>query len=292
MPDITQAMIDLYDHYTHVGLDRRALMAGLVKLTGSAATAAAVVPMLEASPAAASITDAADPQLHSETIQWPDGGQHELAGYLVRPVAAKRKLGTVIVIHENRGLTEHIRDVARRLALKGYLVLAPDYLAPAGGTPTDEDKARTMIGALDRAATVADGVATVDYAAKLTGGNGRVGAVGFCWGGGMVNAVACAAGDRLAVAVPYYGPQPDAAAVPAIKAHMVLHYAGLDDRIDAGIPAYEAALKAARVRYELYVYPGVNHAFNNDTAAQRYDKAASDLAWTRTLAALDTGLNR
>ena len=295
MPDITQAMIGIYDHYTHVGFDRRALMAGFAKLTGSAAAAAAVVPLLEASPAAASIVAADDGRVHGETVNWAGANGHTLSGYLVRPAerpaGAARKAGTVMVVHENRGLTEHIRDVTRRLALAGFVALAPDFLSPSGGTPADEDQARAMIGALQRDATVADGVATVDYVAKLPGGNGKVGAVGFCWGGGMVNAVACAAGSQLAVAVPYYGPQPDAASVSAIRAHMVLHYAGLDERIDAGIAAYEAALKAARVRYELYIYPGVNHAFNNDTSAQRYDKAASDLAWTRTLAALNTGLS-
>jgi len=296
MPDITQAMIDLYDHHTHVGLDRRALMAGLARLTGSAAAAAAVVPLLEASPAAASIVAPDDARLHSKSVNWADANGHKLSGYLVRPAGGPGggaiKPGTVIVIHENRGLTEHIRDVARRLALAGFVALAPDLLSPAGGTPADEDKARTMIGALDRNAAVADGVTAIEYLAKLPGGNGRVGVVGFCWGGGMANALACVAGSKLAVAVAYYGPQPEAAAVPAIKAHMVLHYAGLDTRIDAGIPDYEAALKAAAVRYELYVYPRVNHAFNNDTAVGRYDKMASDLAWERTLAALNAGLNR
>ncbi len=296
MPVITQAMIDLYDHYTHVGLDRRALIAAMARLTGSAAAAAAVIPLIEASPAAASIVAADDSRIDGSTVRWAGANGRQLSGYLVHPVTGPAdvtaKLGTVMVIHENRGLTEHIRDVTRRLALSGFVALAPDFLSPAGGTPADEDQARTMIGALQRDAVVADGVATLAYLAALPGSNGRIGAVGFCWGGGMVNALACAAGDRLAVAVPYYGPQPDAASVPAIKAHMVLHYAGLDDRIDAGILAYEAALKAAGAHYELYVYPGVNHAFNNDTSAQRYDKAASDLAWKRTLAALNTGLNQ
>jgi len=288
VPHVTQAMIDLYDHYTHVGLDRRALMTGMARLTGSAAAAAAVIPLLEASPAAASIVAADDPKIASETVHWAGGGDHQLSGYLVRPAHGAAKLGTVMVIHENRGLTEHIKDVARRMALEGFIALAPDFLAPAGGTPTDEDKARTMIGALVRDATVADGVATLGYLAALKGGNGKVGAIGFCWGGGMTNAVAVAAGRKLAVGVPYYGPQPTS--VSGITAHLVLHYAGLDERIDAGIPAYETALKAAGVGYELYVYPGVNHAFNNDTAVGRYDKAASDLAWGRTVKALHAAL--
>ena len=294
-PLVTQAMIDLYDRFTHGDgtgrLDRRALMAGLARLAGSSAAAAAILPLIAASPAAASIVAADDKRVIAETAKWPGGTIHHLTGYLVRPAVSDRlTLGTVMLIHENRGLTEHIRDVARRLAIEGFIVLAPDFLSPDGGTPADEDKARTMIGALGRDATVADGVATIDYLAALKGGNARVGAVGFCWGGGIVNAVACAAGARLKAGVAYYGPQPPAALVPAIKARLLLHYAGLDERIDAGIPAYEAALKAAKVKAEVFVYPGVNHAFNNDTSAERYNKEAADLAWSRTVAMLHEAL--
>ncbi|UAJ09992.1 dienelactone hydrolase family protein [Glacieibacterium megasporae] len=290
-PKITQAMIDLYDHFTHEGLDRRALMTGLARLAGGTAAAAAILPLIEASPAAASIVADDDKRVIAKTVEWPGGTVHRLSGYLVRPaVSNKLTLGAVMVIHENRGLTEHIRDVARRLALEGFIVLAPDFLSPDGGTPADEDKARAMIGALGRDATVADGVATLDYMAKIRGANARVGTVGFCWGGGMVNAVACAAGARLRAAVAYYGPQPPVALVPAIKARMLLHYGGLDQRIDAGIAAYEAALKAANVKYEVFVYPDANHAFNNDTSAERYNKAAADLAWSRTTAMLHDSL--
>nr|WP_295659830.1 dienelactone hydrolase family protein [Polymorphobacter sp.] len=290
-PKVTQAMIDLYDHFTHEGLDRRALMAGLARLAGGTAAAAAILPLIEASPAAASIVAADDKRLITETVTWPGGTVHHLSGYLVRPaVSNKLTLGAVMVIHENRGLTEHIRDVARRLAIEGFVVLTPDFLAPDGGTPTDDDKARAMIGALGRDATVADGVATLDYLATVKGTNARVGTVGFCWGGGMVNAVACAAGQRLRAGVAYYGPQPPVALVPAIKARMLLHYGGLDQRIDAGIPAYEAALKAANVKYEVFVYPDANHAFNNDTSAERYNKAAADIAWGRTVAMLHEAL--
>lgn len=286
-PTVTQSMIDLYDRFTHDGLDRRELMAGLTRLAGSSAAAAAVLPLIAASPAAAALVAADDKRIITETAQWPGGEIHHLTGYLVRPaVSNKLTLGTVMLVHENRGLTEHIRDVARRLAIEGFIVLAPDFLSPAGGTPADEDKARAMIGALGRDSTVSDGAATIDHLASMRGGNARVGAVGFCWGGGLVNAVACAAGARLRAAVAYYGPQPPAALVPAIKARMLLHYAGLDERIDAGIPAYEAALKAAKVKYEAFVYPGVNHAFNNDTSAERYNKDAADLAWSRTVAML------
>jgi len=291
MPRITQAMIDLYDHFTHEGFDRRALMTGLAGLAGSSAAAAAILPLIEASPAAASIVAAADKRVTGETIRWTGGTVHHLSGYLVRPaVSGKLTLGAVMLVHENRGLTEHIRDVARRLAIEGFIVLAPDFLSPDGGTPADEDKARTMIGALGRDATIADGVATLEYLAALKGANARVGTVGFCWGGGMVNAVACAAGPRLRAGVAYYGPQPSVALVPAIKARMLLHYGGLDERIDAGIPAYEAALKAAKVKYELFVYPDANHAFNNDTSSERYNKAAADLAWGRTVAMLHEAL--
>ena len=286
-PSVTQAMIDLYDDFTHAGFDRRALMTGLARLAGSAAAAAAVLPLIESSPAAAAIVAADDKRVIAATVKWPGGSVHHLSGYLVRPaVTGKTSLGAVMLIHENRGLTEHIRDVARRLAIEGFIVLAPDFLSPDGGTPAAEDKARTMIGALGRDATVADGVATLDYLASVKGGNARTGAAGFCWGGGMVNAIACAAGARLRAGVAYYGPQPPAALVPAIKARMLLHYGGLDARIDAGIPAYEAALKAASVQYAVFVYPGVNHAFNNDTSVERYDKAAADLAWSRTTAML------
>jgi carboxymethylenebutenolidase len=290
-PRITQAMIDLYDHFTHDGLDRRALMTGLARLAGSTAAAAAILPLIEASPAAASIVAADDKRVIAETVKWPGGTVHHLTGYLVRPaVSDKLTLGAVMLIHENRGLNEHIRDVARRLAIDGFIVLAPDFLSPDGGTPTDDDKARTMIGALGRDATVADGVATLDYLGSVKGANARVGTVGFCWGGGMVNAVACAAGPRLRAGVAYYGPQPPVALVPAIKAQMMLHYGGFDQRIDAGIPAYEAALKAAKVKYEVFVYPDANHAFNNDTSAERYNKAAADLAWSRTVAMLHEAL--
>jgi len=285
---VSQAMIDLYDRFTHDGgVDRRALMAGLAWLAGGSAAAAAILPLIAASPAVASIVAADDKRIIAASAKWPGGTVHHLSGYLVRPATSdKLTLGTVMLVHENRGLTEHIRDVARRLAMEGFIVLAPDFLSPDGGTPVDEDRAREMIGKLGRDATVADGVATIDYLAQLKGGNARVGAVGFCWGGGMVNAVACAAGPRLRAGVAYYGPQPATALVPAIKARMLLHYAGLDGRIAAGIPAFEAALKTAKIKYEAFVYPGVNHAFNNDTSAERYSKAAADLAWSRTAAML------
>lgn len=278
---ITQDMIRLYDEYTHLTLDRRGFMEKLGKLAGSSAAAAAIVPLIEAGQAQAAVIDAADDRLDTSTVEFPgDGGT--LKGYLVRPKLPAAPLPAVMVIHENRGLNGHIEDVARRLALEGFLVLAPDFLSPAGGTPADEDKAREMISALDRVKTVNNAVAAAKYLRGADGGNGKSGSVGFCWGGGLSLQTAVA-DPELGAAVSYYGAQPVAETVAAIKAPLLLHYAGLDDRVNAGIPAFEAALKAAGKPYELHVYAGVNHAFNNDTSAARYDKAAADLAWSRTV---------
>lgn len=291
---ITQSMIDLYDRFTHHNLDRRALMTALTRLAGSTAAAAALLPLIEASATAATLTADDDPLITAQMIDWAGANGHAMRGYHVRPANTSKRLPAVMVIHENRGLTAHIKDVARRMALEGFDVLAPDFLSPAGGTPVAadatpeavaaaEDKARAMIGALDRPATVADAVATLAFHKSLKSTTGKAGAVGFCWGGGMVNALAIAAGDALKAGVAYYGPVPgDLSQVSRIKAAMLLHYAGLDERINAGIAGYGAALKAAGVTYAAYVYDGVNHAFNNDTSAARYNKTAADLAWART----------
>jgi carboxymethylenebutenolidase len=214
-----------------------------------------------------------------------------MAGYLVTTADATGPLPAIVVIHENRGLNPHIKDVARRFALEGFLALAPDFLTPAGGTPEDEDKARDMIGALDRAQTIENAVATVAFLKTHPMSNGKVGVVGFCWGGGMANQTAVHAGADLAAAVPYYGQVPEPNEVGEIKAKMLLQYAGLDDRINAGIPSYEEALKAAGVSYQVYVYEGANHAFNNDTSEARYNKEAADLAWSRTVAFLKETLS-
>lgn len=280
-PAITQAMIDAYDEYTHLTLDRRRFMEQLTRLAGSGAAAAAIAPLLAANSAQAAIVADEDPRVKGEDITYPGSGS-EMKGYLVKPAAQTGKLGTVIVVHENRGLNPHIRDVARRVALEGFVALAPDLLSPLGGTPADEDKARDLFAKLDPAQTVANAVATVAFLKGDKDGNGKVGAVGFCWGGGTVNTLAVNAPD-LAAGVAYYGMQPKAEDVPKIKAALLLHYAGLDERIDAGIDAYKKALDAAHVDYAVYVYDGVNHAFNNDTSAARYDKAAADLAWGRTI---------
>ncbi|KSV84950.1 dienelactone hydrolase family protein [Sinorhizobium sp. Sb3] len=280
-PTITQAMIDAYDEYTHLTLDRRRFMEKLTGLAGSAAAAAAIAPLLAANGAKAEIVAAADTRITGEDISYPGAGG-DMKGYLVRPAEVSGKLPAVIVIHENRGLNPHIRDVARRMAVEGFLALAPDFLSPSGGTPTDEDKAREMIGALDAAATTANAVATVAFLEGHQQSTGKVGAIGFCWGGGLVNRLAVGSPD-LRAGVAYYGAQPKAEDVPKIKAALLLHYAGLDERINAGIDAYQKALKDDGKDATIYVYDGVNHAFNNDTSAARYDKAAADLAWGRTV---------
>ena len=281
-PEITQEMIEVYDDYTHLTLDRRDFMNKLTKLTGSAAAAAAVAPMLAANQAQAAIVAEDDARLATETITWPGANGQTMSGYLARPKEASGPLGAVIVIHENRGLNPHIKDVGRRVALEGFLALAPDFLTPSGGTPEDEDKARDMIGALDRGETTANAVATVAFLKNSDMSNGKVGVIGFCWGGGLVNQTAVNAGADLAAAVPYYGQVPEAGDVAKIKAKMLLQYAGLDDRINAGIPGYEEALKAAGVDYQIYIYDGANHAFNNDTG-QNYNEAAAVAAWQETL---------
>ncbi|MER8417260.1 dienelactone hydrolase family protein [Mesorhizobium sp. M1329] len=283
-PVITQAMIDAYDEYTHLTLDRRRFMEQLTRLAGSGAAAAAIAPLLAANSAQAAIVAEDDPRVKGEDIRYPGSGG-QMKGYLVRPADQTGKLGTVIVVHENRGLNPHIRDVARRVALEGFVALAPDFMTPLGGTPGDENRARDLFSQLDPAQVAANAVATVAYLKGYKDGNGKVGAVGFCWGGGTVNMLAVNAPD-LAAAVAYYGMQPKAQDVPKIKAALMLHYAGLDTRTNAGIDAFKKELDAAHVEYSVYVYEGANHAFNNDTSAARYDKKAADLAWGRTIAFL------
>jgi carboxymethylenebutenolidase len=280
-PIVTQAMINAYDEYTHLTLDRRGFMEKLTKLAGSAGAAAAIAPLLAANKASAEVIAADDNRMKGKDVTYA-GSKGEMKGYLVRPKDAAGKLGGVIVIHENRGLNPHIRDVARRMALEGFIALAPDFLSPLGGTPENEDKARDMFTNLDPALTAANAEASLAYLAKLDGANGKVGAVGFCWGGGLINRFATIS-PELKAGVAYYGAQPPASDVPNIKAALLLHYAGLDDRINVGIDAYRKELQAGGKTFEIFVYDGVNHAFNNDTSAARYDKKAADLAWGRTV---------
>jgi carboxymethylenebutenolidase len=279
-----QEIIKLYDDYTHERVDRRAFMDRLAALAGGTAAASALLPLLRTNYAKAAMVAADDARLTTERISFP-GPDGELQGYLARPADAAGKLPAVLVIHENRGLNPHIEDVARRVALEDFLALAPDFLSPEGGTPQDEDQARDMIGQLDPAATTANAVAAVDYLKGLDASTGKVGVIGFCWGGSLANQVAVNAPDVAAV-VAYYGRQPTSEEAARIKAAMLLQYAGLDDRTNAGIADYEKALENAGVDYTIYVYEGANHAFNNDTSAARYDKAAAELAWSRTIAFL------
>lgn len=283
-PKITQAMIDAYDEYTHLTLDRRRFMEKLTMLAGSGAAAVAIAPMLAASKANAAMIADDDARLETQDVTYP-GAAGEMKGYLAIPKDAAGKLSGVIVIHENRGLNPHIRDIARRMALEGFVALAPDFLSPQGGTPENEDQAREMFSKLDMAATVANAEATRAFLASHDKVNGKVGAIGFCWGGGLVNRLAVTS-PELGAGVAYYGMQPPAEDVAKIKAPLLLHYAGLDERVNAGIEAYKAALEKDGKTFEIHVYDGVNHAFNNDSSAARYDKAAADLAWSRTVAFL------
>lgn len=274
-----QRVIDLYDSFTHGGISRRAFIDRLAEIAGSTAAALALLPLLQNDYARAATIAADDARLVTETVSYDASGTL-ISGYLVR-LKSKGRRPAVIVVHENRGLNPHIQDIARRLALEGFLALAVDMLSPLGGTPADENKGRGMIATLKADETARRIAAAVPFLAHHSESTGEVGIIGFCWGGGMVNRVAVLSPD-LRAAVAYYGAQPPASAVPAIHAALLLHYAGLDQRIDAGIPAYEAALKANNKRYTIYVYPNVNHAFNSDTS-NRYDKAAADLAWGRTI---------
>lgn len=287
---ISQDMIRLYDEYTHLTLDRRGFIQKLTKLAGSSAAAYAIVPLLEANQARAAIVAEDDPRITAETITYPGANGTTMSGYLAMPANASGDLPAVMVVHENRGLNPHIRDVARRFATEGFLALGPDFLSPAGGTPEDEDRAREMIGALDQAQTIANAVATVQFLKSHENSNGNVGAVGFCWGGGVVNQTAIHAGADLAAGVAFYGRVPEASEVSQIEAKMQLHYAGLDERINEGIPGYRSALEAAGVEHQIHVYEGANHAFLNDTSEARYHKAAAELAWSRTIEFLKESL--
>jgi carboxymethylenebutenolidase len=223
-----------------------------------------------------------DPRLETRTVELDSPrGSGKVRGYLALPAKAQGKLPGILVVHENRGLNPHIEDITRRIALERYVAFAPDALTPLGGYPGDEDKARELFAKLDQAKTREDFLAALAFLGARPECNGKVGAVGFCWGGGIVNFLATRA-PRLAAGVPFYGPQPPAEDVARIKAPLLIHHAEKDDRINAGIPAFEQALAANEVKYQLFTYPGTQHGFNNDTTP-RYDKAAADLAWRRTV---------
>ena len=280
---VTRAVIALYDRFTHEGMDRRTFMAELVRITGGAAAAAAMLGTVAAQSGCAPVVPADDNRLHTETLTWDVRQGRQLALYAARPERGGDDLPAVVVVHENRGLNEHIRDVARRVALAGYAAYAPDFLTASGGTPADEDQARTMIGALDMPATVADGAALIR---TLAGVNNRrkVGAVGFCWGGAMVHRLALAAGPALAAGVPFYGPAPDPAEAARLQVPLLVILAGRDQRVNGTALPYVQAAEAAGKPVRAITYPDVDHAFHNDTSQARYNQAAAQQAWAETLA--------
>jgi carboxymethylenebutenolidase len=275
-----QRIINLYDQFTHGGMNRRDFLDRLAGLAGSAAAGAALLPLLQNNYAQAAIVAADDGRLVTERVPY-DSPHGKINGYLVR-ATAKGKRPAIIVIHENRGLNPHIEDIARRLALEGFLALAPDLLTLVGGTPPNEDAARDLHPKMNREHAIAASVAAVSFLQQHAESTGKVGAVGFCFGGGVVNRVATDSPD-LAAGVAYYGVQPPADKVPTIKAALLLHYAETDENINKGIAAYESALKADNKKYTINIYPGTQHAFNNETGAARYNKQAADLAWERTI---------
>ncbi|MBC6110779.1 dienelactone hydrolase family protein [Pedobacter fastidiosus] len=273
-----QKIITLYDQYTHSQLNRKDFMKKLAILAGSTALAMTILPMLENNYAAAAEFISDEIEIENITYAGADG---EIKAVLAKP-KGKKNLGSVLVIHENRGLNPHIIDVTKRVAAEGFIALGVDALSPLGGTPADEDKGRELIGKLDPEKNLQNYLKGLDYLRKRKDGNGKVGCVGFCWGGGMANKLAVN-DPKLNAAVAYYGAQPATADVAKIKASVMLHYGGLDERINAGIPAYEQALKDNKIDYKLYIYEGVNHAFNNNTSPTRYNEAAAKLAWQRTI---------
>lgn len=271
--------IELYDRFTHEGIDRRDFFARMSLIAGGTAAATSLIAAIAASPAAAAIVAADDPRLTTRTMTFDSPAGY--SAYVAEPRTRSMK-ATVLVVHENRGLNDHIRDVARRIGLEGFRAVAPDFLSLSGGTPANEDAAREAIGKLDLAKTTSDAVAMLDTLAKSSRG-GKVGAVGFCWGGAFVNRLAVAAGDKLAAGVPYYGPAPDPSEATKVVAPLLIHHAGTDERVARTLFPWVNALRAAGKPVIYHGYDGANHAFNNDTSAERYNKQAADLAWGRTI---------
>ena len=287
--DFDQELLNLFDEYVHGGVDRRGFLDRARKFAVGGVTAGMLLDALNPQFAAAQQVPKDDARIKAEYLPYPSpSGSQTTRGYLVRPAAAAGKLPGVLVVHENRGLNPHIEDIARRLALDNFVAFAPDALAPVGGYPGDEDKARDLFMKLDQAKTREDFVAAAKFLQTRPECTGRIGAVGFCYGGGIVNMLATRLPD-LGAGVPFYGNQPSAEEAKTIKAPLLLHYAETDDRINAGWPAYETALKAAGVKYEMHKYPGTQHGFNNDTTP-RYDAAAAKLAWERTVSFFNTHL--
>lgn len=287
--DFHPEVLRLFDQYVHGQLDRRGFIDGAARFAVGGVTGAALLQALSPRFAQAQQVPAGDARIRAEMVKFPSlKGHGQGSGYLVRPAAANGPLPTVLVVHENRGLNPHIEDVARRLALENFIAFAPDALAPLGGYPGDEDKARALFGQLDQSKTQEDFIAAAGYLKKVSGASEKMGVVGFCYGGGIANFLATRL-PELNAAVPFYGMAPPAERVPDIKAALLLVYAENDDRINASWPGYEAALKAANVPFNAVKYPGTQHGFHNDTTP-RYDKAAAQQAWARTLALFNATL--
>lgn len=275
-----QRIIDLYDEYTHRPLDRRLFIERLIALAGSAAAADAMLSVIEPNYARAAVVEPDDPRIGTISIEVPGA---RVTGYLAFPKGKGPEVtdDLVIVIHENRGLNPHIQDIARRLAAEGFHAFAPDFLTPQGGTPADDDKARDMFAKINMSEVIGSAAEIVSFF-KEKNAKTKVGAIGFCWGGGVVNSLATAS-LGLDAGVVYYGVAPKLEDVAKIKASMMLHHAALDARVNATVPPYEAALKEAKVKYQVFMYEGANHAFNNDTSPERYNEAAAKLAWSRSI---------
>jgi len=280
--DIRQEVFDLYDDYAHSRLNRRDFMEKLSAYAVGALTVPALMSFLMPEYKNTLQVSTDDPRLQSGYITYESKkGGGTIRALLSQPVDARGKLGGIIVVHENRGLNPYIEDVARRAALAGFISIAPDALTPLGGYPGDDDKGRELQSKRDKNEMLEDFIAAYDYLEKQPACNGKIGVVGFCFGGGIANSMAVRL-PELSAAVPFYGAQPPKEQVPQIKAPLLLHYAGLDTHVNEGWPAYEAALKENHKEYTAYIYPGVNHGFHNDTTP-RYDKAAAELAWKRTI---------
>ena len=281
--DFDQELLDLYDYYVHGQIDRRAFIDRAAKFAVGGLTAAALLEMLSPQYAFAAQVPKEDDRVFSEYLKYPSpDGSGEMRGLFARPAGATGRLPGVIVVHENRGLNPYIEDVTRRLALAGFVAFAPDALWPLGGYPGNDNEGRALQQKLDGKKITEDFVAAARFLHAHPACNGSLGVTGFCFGGGMANTLAWRLPDLIKAAVPYYGGQASAENAAKIKGALLLHYAELDTRVNAGWPAYEAALKAAGIEYEAHIYPGVNHGFHNDTTP-RYDQTAAELSWNRTV---------
>jgi carboxymethylenebutenolidase len=281
--DFDQELLILFDAYVHGGIDRRGFLERAQKFAVGGVTASMLLASLSPDFAAAQVVPKDDKRLKAQMLEYPSpNGSGTMKGYLAVPANASGKLPGILVVHENRGLNPHIEDIARRLALDNFVAFAPDALTPLGGYPGDEDKARDLFGKLDQAKTREDFVTAAQVLQSRPECTGTIGAVGFCYGGGMVHILSTRL-PNLAAGVPFYGNHPPASEAAKVKAPLLIHFAGIDERINAGWPPYEAALKAAGARYTAHTYAGTQHGFNNDTTP-RFDAAAAKLAWDRTLA--------